>query len=78
MYFSTYFPDFYEIFPKCSGKDSFQKSQIKSLYILEMCQYDTVVPTLAHCIREKVEFILDRPYIGDIDKGDAMHKVALI
>ena len=31
MYFSTYFPNFSKYFPKCEGKGSFLKSQIKSL-----------------------------------------------
>ena len=31
MYFSTYFPNFIKYFPKCEGKGSFLKSQIKSL-----------------------------------------------
>ena len=31
MYFSTYFPVVIKYFPKCEGKGSFLKSQIKSL-----------------------------------------------
>ena len=30
--FSTYFPNFDKIFPKCEGKGSFLKSKLKSLY----------------------------------------------